>query len=66
MNNIAGHGLPARALFRVASRLLDSSATLTWRHWKIRLWVILLWLVGIPLSAIGFFSMLFWAYGVDS
>ena len=66
MNDIAGHGLPARALFRVAARLLDSSARLTSRRWNIRLWIILLWLLGIPLSTIGFFSMLFWAYGVDN
>lgn len=65
MNDIAGHGLPVRARFRAVARLLDSSASLAWRRWKIRLWIILLWLFAIPLSTIGFFFMLFWAYGVD-
>lgn len=65
MSDIAGHGLPDHALLRVAARLFDSSASLTWRRWKIPVWIVLLWLFGIPLSTIGFLSMLFWAYGVD-
>ena len=62
MNNIAEHGWPG---LRGAVRFFDSSASLTWRRWKIRLWIVLLWLFGIPLSTVGFLSMLFWAYGVD-
>jgi hypothetical protein len=64
MSDIAGPGLSDHALLRLGARLFDSSASLTWRGWTIPVWTILLWLFGIPLSTIGFFSMLFWAYGV--
>ena len=65
MNDIARYSLSDHGLIRVARRLLDSLNSLTWRPSTIKPWIILLWLVGIPLSTIGFFSMLFWAYGVD-
>jgi hypothetical protein len=31
-------------------------------RWRTLLWLVL-WLVGIPLSMIGYLSMLLWAYG---
>jgi hypothetical protein len=65
MDDIAGHDLPDHRVLRSAARLFDSAASLTWRRWNIPMWIVLLWLFGIPLSTIGFFSMLFWAYGVD-
>ena len=37
---------------------------ISWERWKTPIWI-LLWLVGIPAGMLGFFSMLFWAYGVD-
>jgi hypothetical protein len=65
MNASAGHKFPSHALFRAAVRLLDSSGTVIWRRWQTRFWIVLLWVIGIPLSTICVLSMLFWAYGVD-
>jgi hypothetical protein len=65
MDDIAGRDLPDHPVSRSAARLFDSAASLTWRRGKIPVWIMPLWLFGIPLSTIGFISMLFWAYGVD-
>lgn len=65
MNDIAGRNFPDHAVLSIAARLFDSAASLTWRRRKIPMCIVLLWLFGIPLSTIGLFSMLFWAYGVD-
>ena len=40
------------------------SSHISWERWKNPIWI-LLWLLGIPAGILGFFSMLFWAYGVD-
>ena len=42
----------------------NRSAHISWERWKTPI-RILLWLLGIPAGILGFFSMLFWAYGVD-
>jgi hypothetical protein len=65
MNASAGHKLPSHGLFRAAVRLVDSSGALICRRWQTRFWIVLFWLLGIPLTTICFLSMLFWAYGVD-
>ncbi len=65
MSDLGRDGLSDRGPLRAVARLFDSSFAITWRYWKFRLGIVLLWLFGIPLSAIGFFTMLFWAYGVS-
>lgn len=59
MRGLAQQELLHHNVDRTAARLS------TWRLWKSRLWIVLLWLFGIPLSTLCFFSMLFWAYGVS-
>ena len=42
----------------------SQSSHISWERWKTPIWI-LLWLFGIPAGMLGFFAMLFWAYGVD-
>jgi hypothetical protein len=65
MRAFAGHRLPIRSFFRDAVRTLGFPTAVMWEHWQTRFWLALLWLLGIPLTTLGFVSMLLWAYGVD-
>ena len=65
MNPSAEVKIRNRDLLRMTIHHLGSTAGRIYRDWQITFWMVLLWLLAIPLSTICFFSMLFWAYGVD-
>lgn len=61
MDNVGQNHLADDALARETRRF----APVYWeRGRKMLLWV-LLWMLALPMSMFGFFSMLLWAYGVD-
>jgi hypothetical protein len=62
--NLPGYGLSKSRLFQTAIRWLDGTSSLTSWYLRRHIWIILLWLCGIPLSTIGFLTILFWVYGV--
>jgi hypothetical protein len=43
----------------------EAAGLAVWQRSKGRLWIPLLWLIGIPISTLLFLTMLFWAYGVE-
>jgi len=63
--NVSRDKLANTAFLRGAGRLLDVPAQSMWRHWRARFWILVIWILGIPLTTFCLMSMLSWAYGVD-
>ena len=55
---------PAENTFRYMHGF-EAAGLAVWQRSKGRLWIPLLWLVGVPISTLLFLTMLFWAYGVE-
>lgn len=57
--------VPAERTLRRNLQQFEAAGVAIWQRSKDRLWIPLLWLVGVPLSTLILLTMLFWAYGVE-
>lgn len=57
--------VPAERTLRHNLQQFEAVGIAIWQRSKDRLWIPLLWLVGIPVSTLILLTMLFWAYGVE-